>query len=97
MDVEGARLRLFSAGRFERLPSACQAFAASRIARCPIGRGEVWLVGDADLLFAPLWQGDPVWADHLRRADTMEWLAARLWPDAPRALLRPLWARLPAE
>lgn len=97
VDVERARLRLFSAGRFERLPPACQAFAASRIARCPIGRGEVWLVGDADLLFAPLWQGDPVWANHLRRADTMEWLAARLWPDAPRALLRPLWARLPAE
>ena len=97
VDVERARLRLFSAGRFERLPPACQAFAASRIARCPIGRGEVWLVGDADLLFAPLWQGDPVWANHLRRADTMEWLAARLWPDAPRAVLRPLWARLPAE
>lgn len=97
LEVEGERLRLFSAGRFERLPPACRAFAASRIAWCPIGRGEVWLVGDADLLFAPLWQSDPLWADHLRRADTMEWLAAHLWPDAPRAALRPLWIRPPAE
>lgn len=95
--VEDARLRLFSAGRFERLPSACQAFADRRVARCPIGRGEAWLVGDADLLFAPLWQSDPAWADHLRRADTMEWLAARLWPGAPRAMLRPLWICSPAE
>ena len=97
VEVEGARLRLFSAGRFERLPSACRAFAGGRVVRCPIGRGEVWLVGDADLLFAPLWQADPAWADHLRKADTMEWLAARLWPDAPRAKLRPLWIHPSAE
>ncbi|MCW0199650.1 hypothetical protein [Sphingopyxis sp.] len=92
-DVEGARLRLFSAGRFERFPAACRAHAGGRIVHCRIGGGEAWLIGDADLLFAPLWQPAPGWAAHLRRADTMEWLAARLWPAAPRAILRPIWIR----
>lgn len=93
VDVDGVRLRLFSAGRFERLPPACMAKADGRIAHCRIGRGEVWLVGDADLIFAPLWQPTPNWAAHLRRADTMEWLAQRLWPAASRAPLHPLWIR----
>jgi hypothetical protein len=92
-DVGGARLRLFSAGRFERFPATCQAYAARRIVHCRIGHGEAWLVGDADLIFAPLWQPVPDWAAHLRRADTMEWLAARLWPRRGRAILRPLWIR----
>src|SRR3546814_7447943 len=77
-DVAGRRLRLFSAGRFETLPAACRAFAGGRIAHCRIGKGEAWLVGDADLLFAPLWQPPLPGAAHLRRADTMEWLDARL-------------------
>jgi len=93
-DVQGARLRLFSAGRFERLPPQCQTFAGRRVARCRIGEGEAWLVGDADLLFAPLWQPLVPGADHLRRADTMEWLSARLWPGAGTGLLRPLWIRV---
>ena len=97
VDVDGARLRLFSAGRFERLPAACAADAGRRIVHCRIGRGEAWLVGDADLLFAPLWQAAPGWAAHLRPADTMEWLAARLWPGAPRAPLQPLWIRAAAK
>jgi len=92
-DVGGARLRLFSAGRFERFPAACRAYAGRRVVHCRIGDGEAWLVGDADLLFAPLWRAAPGWAAHLRRADTMEWLTARLWPDAPRAILRPIWIR----
>ena len=92
-DVDGARLRLFSAGRFDRLPSQCQAFADRRVARCPIGEGEAWLVGDADLLFAPLWRPLVPGADHLRQADTMEWLSARLWPGAGSSVLRPLWIR----
>src|SRR3546814_3036600 len=71
-DVAGRRLRLFSAGRFETLPAACRAFAGGRIAHCRIGKGEAWLVGDADLLFAPLWQPPLPGAAHLRRADTME-------------------------
>lgn len=96
-DVGGARLQLFSAGRFDRLPAGCRAYANRRIARCPIGQGEAWLVGDADLLFAPLWQPQPVWADHLRKADTMEWLASHLWTRAPHAVLQPLWIRAPAR
>ncbi len=96
-DVDGARLRLFSAGRFDRLPSQCQAFAGGRVARCPIGEGEAWLIGDADLLFAPLWQPLVPGADHLRQADTMEWLSARLWPGTGAGLLRPLWIRARAS
>lgn len=92
-DVEGIRLRLSSVGRFDRLPSGCKTFAHDRVARCRIGRGEAWLVGDADLLFAPLWRPLFPGADHLRQADTMEWLAARLWPGAGQSILRPRWIR----
>lgn len=95
-EVDGARLILFSPGRFERLPSACLAYADRRVARCPVGRGTAWLVGDADLLYAPLWRPQPDWAAHLRKADTMEWLAAQLW-DAPQPILQPLWIRAAAE
>ena len=58
-----------------------------------IGKGEVWLVGDTDLLFAPQWRPLVPGAEHLRQADTMEWLAARLWPGAGQTMLRPLWIR----
>nr|WP_243853935.1 GldG family protein [Sphingopyxis panaciterrae] len=96
VDVDGARLRLFSAGRFVRLPPPCLSYADRRVAACPVGAGKVWIVGDADLLFAPLWQPLVRGASHLRRADTMDWLAARLWDDAAnRAVLRPLWMRPP--
>lgn len=93
VDVDGARLRLFSAGRFDSLPPQCEVYADRRAARCRIAQGEVWLIGDADLLFAPLWQPLVPSAPHLRRADTMEWLSARLWRDAGHSLLRPLWIR----
>lgn len=93
VDVDGMRLRLFSAGRFDRLPPQCHAHAGRRVVRCAIGKGVVWLVGDADLLFEPLWRPSVPGADHLRQADTMEWLAARLWPGAGSGLLRPLWIR----
>lgn len=93
VDVDGARLRLFSAGRFERLPRQCRAFAGRRIAHCPVGKGEAWLIGDADLLFEPLWRPLLSGAPHLRPADTMEWLSARLWPGAGAALLHPQWIR----
>ncbi len=96
-DVEGARLRLSSAGVFERLPPTCRSFADRRIIRCPIGAGEAWLVGDADLLFAPLWSSLAPGADHLRQADTIEWLAARLWPGAGVAVLQPQWIRARAD
>jgi len=93
VDIDGARLRLFSAGRFDRLPPQCRAFADRRVARCRIGEGEVWLVGDADLLFAPLWAPLVPGAAHLRQADSMEFLSARLWRGAGSGLLRPLWIR----
>lgn len=92
LDVDGHRLRLFSAGRFEALPAGCTPQAGARILLCRLGAGEAWLVGDADLLFAPLWQ--PLVGDlaHLRRADTIEWIGARLdGPDYRAPLLRPVW------
>lgn len=93
VDVGGARLHLFSAGRFDHLPPQCRAVAGERVALCRIGMGEAWLVGDADLLFAPLWQPLVPGATHLRQADTMEWLSARLWTGAGSGLLHPLWIR----
>lgn len=97
VDVGRARLRLSSAGAFERLPPTCRSFADRRVAQCRIGAGEAWLVGDADLLFAPLWSPLVPGADHLRQADTIEWLSARLWPDAGVAVLQPLWIRSRAD
>lgn len=96
-DVDTARLRLASAGRFERLPAGCRAYADRHVARCPIGTGEVWLVGDADLLFAPLWAPPVAGAEHLRPADTMAWMAARLWPGAGVAPFSPVWIRRDAR
>jgi hypothetical protein len=89
----GYRLSLFSAGRFSRLPKACHAFAQRRIADCSIGQGHVWLVGDADLLFAPLWQPLVAGAAHLNRADNMAWLIYQLDEKAElgRPWLRPVW------
>jgi len=97
VDVDGERLRLSSVGAFERLPPTCRSFADRRVAQCRIGAGEAWLVGDADLLFAPLWSPLVPGADHLRQADTIEWLAARLWPGAGVAVLQPLWIRARAD
>jgi hypothetical protein len=97
VDVEHERLRLSSAGRFDRLPSACRRFAEGHVAHCRIGKGEAWLVGDADLLHASLWRPLAPGADHLRQADTMEWIAARLWPGAGRATLHPIWIRSRAD
>lgn len=94
VDVDGRRLRLFSAGRFEASPPGCTRQADARILHCRVGAGEAWLVGDADLLFAPLWQ--PLVGDlpHLRRADTVEWIGARLDGDSYRAsLFQPVWIR----
>lgn len=93
VDIDGARLHLFSAGRLDRLLAQCRAYAQRRAAQCRIGQGEVWLIGDADLLFEPLWRPLVPGAHHLRQADTMEWLSARLWPGAGRSLLHPLWIR----
>lgn len=93
VDVGATRLNLFSAGRFVRLSQQCRAYAQHSILQCRVGAGEVWLIGDADLLFAPLWQPLVPGADHLRQADTMEWLTVRLWPGAGERLFHPLWIR----
>lgn len=93
VDQGGYRLALFSAGTFDRWPSTCRTLATGHILHCRIGAGDVWLVGDADLLFAPLWRASPEWASHLRRADTMEWLDARLRGGPARGWLRPIWIR----
>ncbi|WP_062768708.1 Gldg family protein [Sphingopyxis terrae] len=97
VDVGGAHLRLFSAGRFTQAPPACMRIAGGHLLHCRIGQGDAWLVGDADMLFAPLWQPQPRWAAHLRRADTMEWLDARLRGGAARGWLRPLWIGAAAD
>ena len=49
------------------------------------------------MLFAPLWQPQPRWAAHLRHADTMEWLDARLRGGDASGWLRPLWIRAAAD
>ncbi len=79
------RLALFSAGRFDHVPKACRSYAKRQIAQCPVGRGQVWLVGDADLLFAPLWQTVVPGAAHLVRADNLAWLTDRLDESGARS------------
>lgn len=95
---QGYRLTLHSAGRFDAVPRDCQRAARADdslpvIATCRIGRGDVVLIGDADLLYAPLWQSAPTWARHLRPADNIEWVAAQLAGSDVRGTwgLRPTW------
>ena len=93
VDVAGARLMLFSAGRFDRLPPACRGWGEARVLRCRVGQGTAWIVGDADLLFAPLWRPPLPWAHHLRRSDAMDWLGERLWgsPATAGPRFAPVW------
>lgn len=92
----GHGLRLYSAGRFSAWPPGCVAVAGRTVLHCKIGRGSLWLVGDADFLHAPLWQADGWDAGHLMTSDALYWIADQLWGDrAGRALLRPLWMRRP--
>lgn len=92
LDPAGQKLRLHSAGRFTRLPAGCATWGDRRVARCPIGRATVWLVGDADLLHESLWQSpihDALW---LRRSDNMKWLASVLGGSSS-AYFEPIWIR----
>ena len=92
LDPAGQKLRLHSAGRFTRLPAGCATWGDRRVARCPIGRATVWLVGDADLLHESLWQSpipDALW---LRRSDNMKWLVSALGGPS-RAYFEPIWIR----
>lgn len=96
---DGYHLSLFSSGHFDQFPETCQSYAQRRIVHCPIGRGWVWLVGDADLLFAPLWQPVLSGAAHLDRADNLSWLTDRLEASDAQTSgwLRPVWIKSAAE
>ncbi len=92
IDPAGQKLRLHSAGRFTRLPAGCATWGDRRVARCPIGKASVWLVGDADLLHESLWQSPIPDAPWLARSDNMKWLASTM--DRPgKALFEPIWIR----
>jgi hypothetical protein len=92
LDPGGRKLRLHSAGRFTRLPPGCATYGDRRVARCPVGKATVWLVGDADLLHESLWQSPIAGAPWFRRSDNLAWLAGALKP-AGRPLLDPIWIR----
>lgn len=92
IDPEGRKLRLHSAGRFTRLPPGCTAYGDRRVARCPIGKATVWLVGDADLLHQSLWQPPIADAPWLRRSDNLVWLSGALKPSG-RPMFDPIWIR----
>lgn len=92
----GAGLRLHSAGRFARWPSTCVSIGQAYALRCKIGRGEVVLVGDADLLYAPLWQPNGWDAAHLMKSDILPWAAGQIWGgEAGQAYLKPIWVSEP--
>ena len=90
LGTSGVMLRLHSAGRFVRLPPSCRAYGDARAARCAIGAGTAWIVGDADLLHAQLWQSPVAWAPWLRRSDNMAWLTGVLKGRENR-WFQPLW------
>lgn len=88
----GQKLRLHSAGRFTRLPAGCATWGDRRVARCPIGRANVWLVGDADLLHESLWASPIPDAPWLARSDNMKWLVA-IMGGPGKAWFEPIWIR----
>ncbi len=87
---EGSMLRLHSAGRFVRLPSGCHGYGDGLVVRCDGGR--LWLVGDADMLDASLWQSPVAAAPWLRRSDNLAWLTDTL-RGGTRSGFKPLWIR----
>lgn len=93
IDPDGWMLRLQSAGRFVRLPAGCQAYGGARAARCRIGHGRAWLIGDADMLDADLWQSPVATAPWLRRSDNVAWLIDVLRDDPAGGGRAPLWIR----
>jgi hypothetical protein len=87
-------LWLHSSGRFGAWPSNCQMIGDSRALTCRIGRGNAVILGDADLLYAPMWQADGWDAAHLMRSDVIYWTVQQLWGrDAGRRLLQPIWMK----
>ncbi len=90
IEPEGRMLRLHSAGRFVQLPRQCRTYGDARVARCD--EGYLWLVGDADMLHAGLWQSPVAAAPWLRRSDNIAWLVDIL-RGRQSAGLHPLWIR----
>ena len=90
MLASGHALMLVDASRFTLLPvtresgAACSLAEQALMALCRIGRGEVRLVADADMLDPRLWLADPRWPDRREAwsADIPDlidgWLAAPL-------------------
>lgn len=89
--ISGRPVALFTPGHFAVTGPGCTAVADGLGVRCHIGRGHADIIGDADLLYAPLWQASPAWAAHLRTADTIAFLADRLAPGSSATWLRPAW------
>ncbi|WP_114954209.1 Gldg family protein [Sphingosinicella terrae] len=82
------RLVLHSPGRFTALDEACRVGPEDWLARCGIGKGEAWIVADADLLRDDLWVGPgPRGPErHGRSADNPILVAA--WLDSLAGLER---------
>jgi hypothetical protein len=93
INPEGWRLRLHSAGRFVRFPRQCHPYGDARMLRCRIGDGAVWIVGDADMLDADLWQSPVAAAPWLRRSDNIAWLVQKLRGAQGNREPAPLWIR----
>ncbi len=91
------RLIVSSAGLVSTRSSACRQVVGGVIARCRIGRGQVVIIGDADMLDPANWSG---WTRPMRpvgwHSANISWLAAQLDPKSAsraRTLAQPVWAR----
>lgn len=93
IDSAGYKLHLHTAGRFVRLPETCRPYGGERVALCPIGKGSIWLVSDADMLHASQWASPVAAAPWLRRSDNIAWLIAVLRGGFSPAPSAPLWIR----
>lgn len=94
----GALLPLADASRFSKIDGTCGLIESGLMALCRIGRGQVRLVADADLLDDRLWLSDPdrPGSRAALTGDTIELLAA--WLDAPvdsaaRPVSHVIWVR----
>lgn len=91
------RLALLTAGEVMGRSGTCRQTARGLIARCRIGRGQVVIVGDADMLDPAMWSGAPDRAGAVSwRSANIAWLATQLHPQSVaqhRGLARPIWVR----
>ncbi len=93
------RLHLASAGRFVRLHPGGPCAAEQAFARCRIGRGQVLLLADADLLHESLWQGRAGRGAASWTSANAQWLLAAIFrladSPAPTAFASPSWVVAP--